>query len=176
MPTQKRIEKIKNVLKNRLSDVIILEDIYDPHNAAAVFRTMDAFGFQTAHLVFNKEKPFNPKKLGKKTSASANKWLDFIPHSSIQSCISSLKKQKFTIYATAIDKRAKSIHSIKFSNKKAALLFGNEHRGLSKQAIDLSDEIIYIPMHGFVQSLNLSVTAALCMYELNSQRSHTNLS
>jgi len=168
--TQLRLEKIKQILDKRQTGTIILEDMYDPHNAAAVFRTVEAFGFATVHLVFDKEITFNPKKVGKKSSASANKWLEFVIHSSIDECIEHLKKQGFTIFATAIDEHAQSIYETNLAIPKVALMFGNEHRGLSKKAMELADHTLYIPMRGFVQSLNLSVTAAICLYEITRQR------
>jgi tRNA (guanosine-2'-O-)-methyltransferase len=146
-----------------------LEDIHDPHNAAAVLRTADAFGIQKVFFIFNKQEKFNPRKIGKATSSSANKWLDFETFSSAKECFKKLKKQGYTIAATILDSKAKSIFKTKFTSGKVALCFGNEHSGLSQEAIDLSDIHIYIPMQGFVQSLNLSVTAAICMYEVFRQ-------
>jgi tRNA (guanosine-2'-O-)-methyltransferase len=170
MLTQNRLKKIKTVAAQRMRGVIILEDIHDPHNAAAVLRTADAFGIQKVYFIFGKEKKFNPKKIGKATSSSANKWLDFEIFASPKDCFKKLKRQGYTILATVLDAKAKSIFKTKFSEKKIALCFGNEHAGLSQEAIDLSDAHIYIPMQGFVQSLNLSVTTAVCMYELFRQR------
>lgn len=170
MITQKRLEKIRAVAKRRQQGIIVLEDIYDPHNAAAVLRTADAFGIQKVYFIFEKQKKFNPKKVGKTTSSSANKWLDFKIFDSTEKCLKELKKQGYYTLATILDSRAKSIFKTKFTQSKIALLLGNEHAGLSATAINLSDAHIYIPMQGFVQSLNLSVTAAVCMYEMSRQR------
>ena len=76
-PTNRRLQKIQAVAKSRQNGVIVLEDIHDPHNAAAVLRTADAFGIQKIYFIFNKQERFNPRKIGKATSSSANKWLDF---------------------------------------------------------------------------------------------------
>lgn len=149
---------------------MVLEDIHDPHNAAAVLRTCEAFGFQKIFFVFEKQKKFNPKKIGKTTSASANKWLDFKVFASTAACLRQLKKAGFQTYATILDPHARPLHETGFQNKKIALLFGNEHAGLSQTAINLADHKLYLPMQGFVQSLNLSVTAAICLYELTRQR------
>lgn len=149
---------------------MVLEDIHDPHNAAAVLRTCDAFGIQRVCFIFDKGKKFNPRKVGKVTSASANKWLDFEIFNSAKKCFAKLKRQGFTIVATVLDAQAKSIYKTKFTTPKTALVFGNEHAGLSAAAVELSDAHIYIPMRGFVQSLNLSVTAAICLYEMARQR------
>lgn len=168
-----RQSKIQRMIENRQEGVIVLENIADPHNAAAVWRTADAFGFQKIYLVYSKEKVINPKKNGKAASSSANKWLSFKIFKNIDECYAELKKDGYQIYATVLDKEAKSLQSSIFKLHKIALVFGNEHRGLSKEAIKGADEKIYIPMKGMVQSLNISVTAAIFMYEVDRQRKPT---
>lgn len=177
----KRQEKIRKVIENRQEGVIVLENIADEHNAAAVWRSADAFGFQKIYLVFLVEKSFNPKKVGKKSSASANKWLSFKTFKSINKCYKELKNEGYKIYATVLDEDSKNLQSTIFlpeadqpladNLRKIALVFGNEHRGLSEEAIKGADEKIYIPMRGMVQSLNLSVSAGILMYEVSRQRS-----
>jgi tRNA (guanosine-2'-O-)-methyltransferase len=151
-----------------------LEDIHDPHNAAAVWRTADGFGIQKVYLIFEQEKVFNPKKIGKASSGSANKWLDFKIFGSTKECLEGLKKEGYKIFATVLDKEAKTLKEADFKTKKAAIMLGNEHRGLSKTAVNMADEKIYIPMRGMVQSFNLSVTAAIMMYEADRQRAGKN--
>lgn len=169
MATEKRKKRIASVITNRHPGIIVLEDIHDPHNAAAVFRTCDAFGFQQVYLIFEKEKKFNPRRVGKVSSASANKWLDFKIYSSTKKCIADLKRKKYEIVASTLNDSSENLFQAKFKSYKTALMFGNEHRGLSDAAIKLSHRQIIIPMFGMVQSLNLSVTAAICMYELTRQ-------
>lgn len=164
-----RAEKISRVVKSRHGGIIVLEDIHDPHNAAAVWRSADAFGFGKVYLIFDKEAKFNPKKVGKESSGSANKWLEFEIFNDTAECYKKLKEEGYTIYATVPNKEAKIIGEIKFKNK-TAIVLGNEHRGLSEKAINLADEKIYIPMMGMVQSLNLSVTAGIVMYEYKRQK------
>jgi tRNA (guanosine-2'-O-)-methyltransferase len=159
-----RQEKINKMMAARHQGIVVLEDIHDPHNAAAVWRSADAFGFGKIYLIFEQEAKFNPKKVGKETSGSANKWLDFEIFSSAEECFQKLKEQGYKIYATVLDREAKILNEIKFENK-TAIVLGNEHRGLSEEAIKMADEKIYIPMLGMVQSLNLSVTAGICMWE-----------
>jgi len=172
-----RQSKIIKMINNRQEGVIVLENIADEHNAAAVWRSADAFGFQKIYLVFSVEKSFNPKRVGKKSSASANKWLSFKTFKSINECYKELKNEGYKIYATVLDEEARKIpakagrRETRFEKKKIALVFGNEHRGLSEEAIKGADEKIYIPMRGMVQSLNLSVTASILMYEVSRQRS-----
>lgn len=171
MLTRKRSEKLRAVASNRQSGlVIILEDIHDPHNAAAVLRTCDAFGVQDVYFIFEQEKPFNPRRVGKATSSSANKWLTFTVSNSTARTLHKLKKQGYEIIATVADTNAKNIFATKLTSKKVAVLIGNEHRGLSSAAVELADTLITIPMLGMVQSLNLSVTAAILMFEITRQR------
>jgi len=165
-----RQEKIKNVMNRRQEGVIVLENIADPHNAAAVWRSADALGFQKIYLVYSKEEIINPKKIGKASSSSANKWLSFKIFGNIEDCYQELKKEGFKIFATVLDDEAKKIEKVDFGDKKIAIVMGNEHRGLSKKAIEGADEKIYIPMEGMVQSMNISVSAAIFMYEASRQR------
>jgi len=163
-----REEKIKKVRNDRHKAIVILEDIHDPHNAGAVWRSCDAFGIGTVYLIFNKEEEFDPKKIGKASSSSANKWLDFKIYHSTKECLEEVKRDGYKIYATILSKEAKSIYETKFVEK-AAIMLGNEHAGLSETAIKMADEMVYIPMRGMVQSLNLSVTAGVCLFEYGRQ-------
>jgi tRNA (guanosine-2'-O-)-methyltransferase len=167
---EERRGKIRQVIEGRQKGVMVLEDIHDPHNAAAVWRSCDGFGFQKVYLIFEKEKIFNPKKIGKTSSGSANKWLDFKIFKSTGECLKELKKDGYKILATVLDKEAKKITETDLKIKKIAIMLGNEHRGLSEEAIKAADEKVYIPMKGMVQSFNLSVTAAILMYEIDRQR------
>ena len=173
--TQKRKEKIRQVIENRQKGlVIVLEDIHDPHNAAAVLRSADAFGVQEVCFIFDQEKPYNPKRVGKKTSSSANKWLDFHIFRSIKECVKYLKRRKYKIYASVVDDKVNSIYRTDFTKYvNIALLFGNEHRGLSQEAVDLADYRVYIPMKGMVESLNISVTCGIFLYEVSRQRKYS---
>ena len=172
MVTDRRNEKIQNVISNRQAGlVVVLEDIHDPHNAEAILRSCDAFGVQKVFFVFNQEKPYNPAKVGKSSSSSANKWLNYEIFHSTDECIAFLKEQHCRIIATAIAPEAKSIFQVALLDKKLALCVGNEHRGLSQAMLSSADTLVQIPMAGMVQSLNVSVTAALFLYEIIRQRS-----
>lgn len=165
--TEKRIEKIKWVLSKRQPSLhLVLENIHDPHNVSAIFRTCDAAGIPKVSLVYNLEKF---PKIGKKSSASAYKWIEREKYKSVDECFNQLKKEKFKIYASSLNSDTKSLYELDFT-KKSAIVFGNEHRGLSKEAEDLADEKFFIPMYGMVQSLNVSVSAAITIYEALRQR------
>lgn len=166
--TEKRIEKIKWVLSKRQPSLrVVIENIYDPHNVSAIFRTCDAGGVPKVSLVYHIEKF---PKIGKKSSASAYKWVEREKFKSVEECYIQLKKENFFIYASSLNAEAKSLYELDFT-KKTAIVFGNEHRGLSKEAEELADERFYIPMYGMVQSLNVSVSAAITIYEALRKRS-----
>lgn len=165
--TEKRIEKIKWVLSKRQPSLrVVLENIHDPHNVSAIFRTCDAAGVPKVSLVYNVEKF---PKIGKKSSASAYKWIEREKYKSIEDCYLQLRDEKFVIYASSLNSDSKSLYNLDFT-KKTAIVFGNEHRGLSNEAEKFADERFFIPMYGMVQSLNVSVSAAICIYEALRQR------
>ncbi|NBV83788.1 RNA methyltransferase [bacterium] len=173
--TPERLDKLTAMVRRRQRDIVlVLEDIHDPHNAEAAFRTCDAFGIQTVHLIFEQQPPFNPRKVGKATSSSANKWLDFVTHRSTQSALDILKSAGYRSIATTLRDDAISIYDTQFTEGKWAIWIGNEHRGLSDRAQVQCEVAVKIPMAGLVQSLNLSVTAALLMYEATRQRVASN--
>jgi tRNA (guanosine-2'-O-)-methyltransferase len=170
MSTENRRSRITTVAAARQQGLVVLEDIHDPHNAEAVFRSCDAFGIQELCIICEREKLFDPRKIGKQSSSSANKWLDFTFYDSTAECLTKLKSEGYTLLATVLADDAESIFRMRLSKAKFALMLGNENRGLSAQALRLADRRITIPMRGMVQSLNLSVTAAIMLYEITRQR------
>ncbi len=165
--SERRLNKIRNTLKQRQFDLkVVLENIHDPHNVSAIFRTCDAVGIPKVSLVYTIEKF---PKIGKKSSASAFKWVDKEKFKSIEECYSSLRKNGFKIFASSLCEDSKSIYDLDLSDK-IAIVLGNEHRGVSEEAAQLADERIMIPMFGMVQSLNVSVAAAIILYEAARQR------
>jgi len=170
MPAPQRQQRIANVVAARQQGVVVIENIHDPHNAEAVIRSCDAFGIQKIYLIFLDHEPFDPQAIGKLSSSSANKWLDFVAYHSTAACLIDLKQQGYELIATVLDEQAESLYSAQLTTPKIALLFGNEHKGLSPTACKLADRAITIPMQGMVQSLNLSVTASIVLYEITRQR------
>ena len=166
--TDKRVEKVKWVLSKRQPSFrVVIENIHDPHNVSAIFRTCDAAGVPKVSLVYNIDKF---PKIGKKSSASAYKWIEREKYKSLEECYNQLRKEKFKIYASSLNSNSKKLYELDFT-KKSAIVFGNENRGLSKEAEELADERFFIPMYGMVQSLNVSVSAAITIYEALRQRS-----
>jgi len=165
--TEKRIEKIRAVVVKRQPSLkIVLENIHDPHNVSAILRTCDAAGIPKVALVYNIE---SFPKIGKKSSASAFKWIEREKFKKVEECYKQLRAEGYKIYVSSISEDAKDLYEIDFLEK-SAIVLGNEHRGVSKEAGDLADEKFYIPMHGMVQSLNVSVSAAITIYEALRQR------
>lgn len=168
--TPRRLQKITDVVSARLRGAVVLEDIHDPHNAAAILRSCDAFGIQDVYFIFDKTKPYNPKRIGKASSSSANKWLTYHIYHDIESCFDDLKKKGYVIASTILDLSAKSLYDYQVPQQPVALVIGNEHAGISELAANRSDTLIYIPMQGFVESFNVSVCAAICLFELSRQK------
>jgi tRNA (guanosine-2'-O-)-methyltransferase len=117
-------------------------------------------------LLYNYEKF---PKVGRKTSGSANKWIDREKYKSTAECFSSLREQGFKIYASSLKENSKNLFELKL-DKPSAIVLGNEHRGISTEVEELADETFFIPMYGMVQSLNVSVAAAVILYEALRQR------
>lgn len=168
--TPERTEKIRAVVKRRQSGMVIIEDVIDPHNAEAAIRSCDAFGIQTVCFIFDKAPRFNPAKVGRASSSSANKWLDYRIFYSCDECIRAVRKEGYEVIATVLDETSESLYTADLTSAQPAFMFGNEATGLSEKAIELSDRKMIIPMLGFVQSLNLSVTVSVFLYELTRQR------
>ncbi|MFO7445825.1 MAG: RNA methyltransferase [Ignavibacteriaceae bacterium] len=165
--TDKRKSKIISVVTARQQSLhLVLENIHDPHNVSAIFRTCDAAGIPKVSLIYNIE---SFPKIGKKSSASAFKWVEKTKYTDVKSCYDNLRRQGFKIYASAITDDSKNFYDLDFTQK-IAIVLGNEHRGVSEEAAALADGKFLIPMLGMVQSLNVSVAAAIVLYEAVRQR------
>lgn len=165
--SERRLNKIVSVVKSRQYSLhVVLENIHDPHNVSAVFRTCDAVGVPKVSLIYNTEKF---PKIGKKSSASAFKWVEKEKYKSVSECFEALRNKGFKIYVSSTSDDAADFYKLNLTNK-TALVFGNEHRGISSEAEINADKKFKIPMFGMVQSLNVSVAAAVVLYEALRQR------
>jgi tRNA (guanosine-2'-O-)-methyltransferase len=163
----RRLERIRRVLVCRQPGLtVVMENIHDPHNVSAVLRTCDAVGVLQVELLYTVEKF---PRIGKKSSSSANKWIDRRKHTSVESCAGVLKSEGFTILATRCGGPARSLYEYDLT-RKTAFILGNEHRGVSDEALNAADGQVEIPMVGMIESLNVSVAAAVCLYEALRQR------
>ena len=167
MASERRLARLETVLRHRQPDMtVVMENIHDPHNVSAMLRSCDAAGVLEAQLLYNID-AF--PKIGKKSSASAGKWVERRKFKSVTDCYAKLRSEGFVIYATRLDERAQSLYDLDLTCK-VAFVFGNEHRGVSDEAAEKADEIIQIPMLGMIQSLNVSVACAIVLYETLRQR------
>lgn len=167
MPTVRRISKMKQVLSDRQLDLtVVCENIHDSHNVSAILRTCDAVGVQRVALFYTVE-PF--PELGKKSSASASKWIDTIKFSDSQKLRDYLKSEGMTIYGTYLGGNSISVFDVDWTQP-SAIILGNEQRGISEEALSVCDQRIHIPMFGMIESLNVSVAAAVILYEATRQR------
>lgn len=166
--TSQRKEKLVSVLNKRQHDItVVLENVFDPHNISAVMRTCDAVGVQDIYILNTKIPPH--KKWGAKSSSSAAKWLTIHQFDNADECFSSLRKIYSTILTTHLSADAVSLHDINLTQS-IALVFGNEHSGVSDEIRAFADGNFIIPQVGIIQSLNISVACAVTLYEAFRQK------
>ncbi|MFW6415596.1 MAG: TrmH family RNA methyltransferase [Thermodesulfobacteriota bacterium] len=164
--TQRRKERIQEVLQKRQRDLtLIIDNIHDPHNVSAILRSCDAFGIYKIHLYYTTEEF---PEMGRKSSASAMKWVEREKHNNPES-IKKLKDKGYRLLATGDDQDSLALTDWDITQPVAVIL-GNEHRGISPELVPYIDGKLYIPMQGMVESLNVSVAAAVILYEGWRQR------
>ena len=160
--TEERLARIRSVVAHRTLDVVpVLDNIADPHNASAILRTADALGIQRVDVIAN-DRPF----LGShKVAKGTQRWLDIVRHESPRSCVDSLHEDGYEVFIASMD----GTHTPETlaTKKRVAVVFGNEHRGASADVRANADGSYRIPMVGFVESLNVSVAAAMTLYVLS---------
>ncbi|WP_417860331.1 TrmH family RNA methyltransferase [Winogradskyella sediminis] len=163
--TPGRIDRFKAILPNRTKHfTVATEDVYQLHNTSAVMRTCDVFGIQELNIV----EEVNSKSIDREIAMGAQKWVDLNRYHSIGDCISDIKSQGYQIVATTphID----DCELIDFDiTKKSCFFFGRESQGLSQQVLDEADCFLKIPMFGFTESLNISVSAAIILQHVTAR-------
>ena len=167
-----RETKFRQVIKKRQPNLtIILENVHDPHNIGAVLRTCDSVGVKEIFVLYS-EPRLNREHLylGEASSSGARKWIDVWFYTDVVACFEHVKRDYEQIWSTHLATNSKSLHDLDLSAS-MALLFGNEHSGVSKDALAYSDGNFIIPQVGMVQSLNISVACAVTLYEAFRQRS-----
>ncbi|MVT10130.1 TrmH family RNA methyltransferase [Chitinophaga tropicalis] len=166
--TPERRERLLSVLNKRQAGLtVVLENVQDPHNISAVMRTCDAVGIQEIY-VLNNQIPRH-KKWGAKSSSSAAKWLTIHQYSDTAECMAALRQKYDKIFTTHLAADAVSLYEIDFTGS-VALVFGNEHSGVSDEVRDLADGNFIIPQVGIIKSLNISVACAVSIYEALRQK------
>lgn len=166
--TEQRVNKLKAVIEKRQKSItVVMENITDPHNVSACLRSCDAVGILDVCLVYSNAQAF--PKMGEASSASARKWVGQRKFTSIKECYDALRNEGKKIYTTHLSKDSISLYSMDLTQN-VALVFGNEHAGVTEEAVELADGNFLIPQIGMIQSLNISVACAVSVYEVFRQR------
>ncbi len=174
--TERRMNLFMQVLNERTRYItVVLEDIYQPHNASAVLRSCDVFGIQDVHIIENK----NEFILNPDVTLGSDKWLSITKYNEADNntitALNSLKSRGYRIVAATPHDTSVQINNFNLNRGKVALVFGTELKGLSEQALKNSDEFVHVPMFGFTESLNISVSAAIILNILTSTLRELNI-
>ncbi len=161
--------QIERVLKQRTKHVtLVFEDIDKPHNVSAVLRTAECMGIQDLHFIKNR----NSYSVNPLITQGAAKWVSLNHYderdNNVSSCFDSLRKDGYKVYATSLHETSRSIYDLD-PNDKTAIVFGTEADGITKEVGGKADGFVHIPMGGFTESFNLSVSAAICLTVLKSK-------
>jgi tRNA (guanosine-2'-O-)-methyltransferase len=165
--TPGRWHNMEKIIRYRTRHItVVLEDIFQPHNASAVLRTCECFGIQDVHIIENKNKyNVNPDVV-----MGSDKWITLTKYdseiSNTQSAINHLRKEGYRIIATSLSKKATPLDEFKPSESRCAIFFGTELTGLTEDVLNQADEHLRIPIYGFTDSYNISVSAAIVLYDL----------
>jgi tRNA (guanosine-2'-O-)-methyltransferase len=168
--TENKLSKFEEIIQLRTRYItVVLEDIYQPHNASAVLRSCDCFGVQDVHIIENQNKyTLNPD-----VALGSSKWLNLNFYSGLENntplALESLREKGYRIIATTPHKDDVTLHELPLDKGPIALVFGTEMRGITGSALELADEYMKIPMYGFTESFNISVSAAITLFYLTEQ-------
>jgi len=170
--TENRKHRFETVLHQRSRYITVaIEDVYQLHNTSAVIRSCDVFGLQDLHIIEER----NVKKIDREIAMGAQKWVDIYRHHSVTDCIANVKSKGYQIIATTPHKNDALLQDFNIS-KKTCFFFGRETDGLSDAVIQHADGFLKIPMHGFTESLNISVSAAIILQHVTSQLKQSEIS
>ncbi len=169
--TPERLEKIKKTVAGRQPDLsIILENVHDMHNIGAVLRSCDSVGIcEIFVLQTEKNLQFSRLVLGKRTSAGTRKWVKVNYYQDREACFNQVRKKYHRVFSTHLSEDTTSLYELDLTQP-VALLFGNEHDGITAETLAYSDGNFTVPQVGMVQSLNISVACAVSLYEAYRQR------
>lgn len=166
--TPEREHTLSQVLQRRQGNLtVVLENVSDPHNISAVMRTCDAVGVWEIY-VLNTRIPRH-RKWGSKSSSSADKWIQVRQYEQVDECFRAVRQRYDRILATCLSEGARDLYSLDLTCS-TALVFGNEHSGVSPEVMALTDGSVVIPQMGMIRSLNISVACAVCLYEALRQK------
>ena len=169
--TDNRKEKFLKVLQNRTKYfTIAIEDVFQMHNASAVMRSCEVFGIQELHVI---EERYG-KSIDKEIAMGAQKWVDIHTYDNVSNCVATLKSKGYQIIATTPHENDCLLDDFDIS-KPSALFFGTERDGLSQEILQQADGFLKIPMVGFTESLNISVSAAIIIQNIMNRLRHSSL-
>jgi tRNA (guanosine-2'-O-)-methyltransferase len=169
--TENRKEGFLRVLQNRTKHfTIAMEDVYQLHNTSAVMRSCEVFGIQELNVI---EQKFG-KRIDSEIAMGAQKWVDVFRFNSVQSCLDSMREKGYQIIATTPHNDSCLLHEFDIT-KPAALFFGTESEGLSEEVLQQADGFLKIPMVGYTESLNISVSAAIIIQDITNRLRQSNL-
>ncbi|MDX1939982.1 MAG: RNA methyltransferase [Saprospiraceae bacterium] len=166
-----RLQKIKDVVRRRQLDLtVVLENVRDPHNIGAVIRSCDSIGIREIFVLYTESALQSDYiTIGKRTSAGSRRWVDVHYYIDAKTCFDHIKNRYKRVLSTHLDETAASLYNLDLTQP-TAFLFGNEHDGLSQEALTYSDGNFVIPQMGMASSLNISVACAVTLYETFRQR------
>jgi tRNA (guanosine-2'-O-)-methyltransferase len=157
--TDERRARIEAVIAARSTAVTaVLDGLIDPHNVSAVLRSADAFGVQHVHVIEGTERFLATSRIAQ----GADRWVDVIRHATSAACVRALRERGYRIFVASMEGAVAP--DALAQEPRVAIVFGNEHSGVSQELRDLADGTYAIPMCGFVQSLNVSVAAAITLF------------
>lgn len=169
--TECRKVRFDTVLSQRTKHfTVATEDVYQLHNTSAVIRSCDVFGVQEVNII----EEHNSKRIDKEIAMGAQKWVDVNRYNSVKDCLKDLKEKGYQIVATTPHKNDCLLHNFDIT-KKSCFFFGKENIGLTQEVIDSADSFLKIPMVGFTESLNISVSAAIILQDVTTKLKRTNI-
>jgi tRNA (guanosine-2'-O-)-methyltransferase len=173
--SENKKNKFEEIILQRTRYVtVVLEDIFQPHNASAVLRSCDVFGIQDVHIIENNNKyEINPD-----VALGSTKWLNLYKYNKAENntaeCLQKLRKSGYRIIATTPHQNDETPEGLPLDHK-IALVFGTEMQGLTPSVLEMADGFVKIPMYGFTESLNISVSAALLVRSITERLRHSQI-
>lgn len=169
--TEHRKQRFREVLSQRTKHfTVATEDVYQLHNTSAVLRSCDVFGIQEVNIIEEQ----NTKRIDREIAMGAQKWVDLNRYHNVKDCIKDLKQKGYQIVATTPHKNDCLLHEFDVT-KKSCFFFGRETEGLSDEVLNEADCFLKIPMVGFTESLNISVSAAIILQHVTTKLKQTNI-
>jgi len=168
--TEKRLNRIEEILAKRTRYItVVLEDIYQSQNASAVLRSCECFGVQDVHIIEN----YNPYNINPMVLKGSDKWLNIKRYNQSDNnsadAVQRLRSEGYRIVATSLNENSTGLDAFDVGKGKCAVFFGNEHQGVSEYILNQADEYLKVPMCGFTQSLNISVSAGIIISHLTGK-------